>query len=165
EGGGTGAVGGEPGTDAGIDGAGTDPAVTGADGAAATGASGAGTLDDSIGAAGGGSPGCMPSRCITRDTDGGGMLSRRRATSSSMTSPVSSPRFSASTIRVVVAKRFSASLASILVTAASIHSGTPGRRVGSGCGISVTCLVRMSNTRLPENGGWLVSISYATQPS
>ena len=62
-------------------------------------------------------------------------------------------------MRVVVANRFSASLASILATAASIHSGTPGRRVGSGCGISVTCLVRMSNTRVPPNGGAPVSIS------
>ena len=93
------------------------------------------------------------------------MLSRRRATSASITSPVSRPRRSASTIRVVVANRFSGSLASILVTAASIHSGTPGRRVGSGCGASVTCRVKISNTRLPANGGAPVSISYATQPS
>ena len=107
----------------------------------------------------------MPIFCITRDTDGGGMLSRRRAISSSITSPVSRPRRSASTMRVVVANRFSGSFASIFATAASIHSGTPGRRVGSGAGISVTCLVRMSNTRLPVNGGAPVSISYATQPS
>ena len=76
----------------------------------------------------------MPMRCITRDTDGGGIDSRRRAISSSITSPVSRPRRSASTMRVVVANRFSGSFASIFATAASIHSGTPGRRVGSGAG-------------------------------
>ena len=90
---------------------------------------GAGSAGCGLGAC----PSCkMPIRCITRKTDGGGMLSRRRATSSSITSPVSSPRRSASTMRVVVAKRLSGSFASIFATAASIHSGTPGRRVGTG---------------------------------
>ena len=101
----------------------------------------------------------MPIFIITRDTDAGGTLSRRRATSSSITSPVSRPRRSASTMRLVVANRFSGSFASIFVTAPSIQSGTPGRRVGSGAGISVTCFVRISNTRLPVNGGEPVSIS------
>jgi hypothetical protein len=160
---------------AGLVGAGTAPAglaTTGSGCAAAAacaaavsegcGGSGSG---ESSGERGGSADGCMPMRCITRETEGGGMLSRRRAISSSITSPVSSPPRSASTIRVVVANRFSGSFASILVTAASIHSGTPRRCVGSGCGTSVTCLVRMSNTRLPPNGGAPVSISYATQPS
>ena len=96
---------------------------------------------------------------MARVTAIGGLVSARLARASSITSPLESPSRSASTSRVTVAKRSLGCLASMRATAASSHSGVPGRRLGSGAGASLTCLESTSNTRLPTNGGAPVSIS------
>ena len=80
-------------------------------------------------------------------------------TSSESSSPVRCPSTMASMRRYTVANRPSGRLASARRMSASSHGGTSGRRFDSGSGFASACWVRMSNTRVPTNGGAPVSIS------